>query len=277
LKLPEIYGDVMTAFSPDKTQLVRAERRSEPHGNLWIYELQDGIPQHSPRKLTDDVGIASHPAYSPDGEWIVYYRIIKDQRDLWLVSSSGGQPVQLTDHSANDALPSWSPDGARIAFVSDREGSESVWLMNIEGTRSTGSPRMISQSGLSTQFPTWSRSGTEIAFVGLEGSNSEVWIASADGSSAPRRITDGAEAFRVQWDPASDQLLVSGTWGTGKKTLRSLSPDGKLVEEFSPPVVFGLSSAPGLFNASRDGKHLVFTRQNLMGDIWVLEATSGVY
>jgi Tol biopolymer transport system component len=276
-KLAEVYGDVMAAFSPDTTRLVRAEKRSESHGNLWVYNLENGHSLGTPTKLTDDVGIASYPTYSHDGKWIAYFRIINQQRDIWLVPASGGIPSRLTEHPAMDALPAWSPDNTKLAFVSDRDGTECIWIMNVAEGRRVGSPQKLTQSGLVEWSPTWSNDGEEIAYVGREGHEGDVWIAPVDGNNPARQITKGARAFRVQWDRATNRLFVSGIWGSDRLTLRTVSLDGSVSEELMPPVVFGSKSAKGVFDISMDGTHLVYLRQALSGDIWVLEATQGVY
>ncbi len=82
--------------------------------------------------------------------------------DLWLVSTSGGDPRQLTrDESANDWAPKFSPDGKYLAFLSDRGGQEQVWRLSLQG----GEPEKL------TNFPggvsefSWSPDGRYLAVV----------------------------------------------------------------------------------------------------------------
>jgi dipeptidyl aminopeptidase/acylaminoacyl peptidase len=85
----------------------------------------------SRRKLTIDDYFSIHPLsspqVSPDGKWIVYekteFDVNKNQsnKDLWMISSSGGSPVRLTSHPKSDSSPRWRPKKNSITFLSARE------------------------------------------------------------------------------------------------------------------------------------------------------------
>jgi len=52
---------------------------------------------------------------------------------LWVVSSSGGEPIPVTDGRTNDWNPTWSGDGRELFFVSNRGGSMDLWQQRIGG------------------------------------------------------------------------------------------------------------------------------------------------
>ena len=56
-------------------------------------------------------------------------------RDIYLVSSNGGQHHKLTTDPAEDTCPSWSRDGRWIYFGSGRSGSLQIWKMPSAGGR----------------------------------------------------------------------------------------------------------------------------------------------
>src|ERR1700719_3165820 len=79
--------------------------------------------QESKHPITFDDMIQLHrvgdPKISPDGKWVAYSVATPDMTanrnasNLWIVSTSGGAPMQLT-HSGHDSSPEWSPDAKQL-------------------------------------------------------------------------------------------------------------------------------------------------------------------
>jgi len=68
------------------------------------------------------------PAISPDGQWVLYTRAVRDWDDaqlrtrthIWRVKIDGTDARQLTFGASNTTSPAWFPDGKRMAFLSSR-------------------------------------------------------------------------------------------------------------------------------------------------------------
>ncbi len=262
----------MPTFLPDKSGLVFVSDRQDSRVELWFQPISPDGDQAAPRRLTDHPGTSSHPAISPDGRWVAYYRILEEQRDIWTVSMSGGPSNQLTTHEAPDYHPTWSPDGSRIAFVSDRSGQPQIWTVEIDNGKRAGDPTQLTGGDLKPLTPAWSPDGSQIAFVGYRGSDFDVWSIPVDSGSPPRQVTRGAYPIRIRWDSTGSTLFVSGYWQNEQPCLRTV--DAETGDIISPvkEVDFGWMSIECLFDISRDRELIAYTKKETNGDIWLIEA-----
>ena len=276
-ELPVPEGTSMAVFVPGGDEVVFVSTQWGERAELGALTLRGATPTGAPRRLTDQPGEASQPAVSRDGRWIAYYRIVGEGRDLWSLPTAGGAAVRLTDDPASDIHPAWSPDGRALAFASDRAGTWDVWVLPVSSGRPAGEPRRLTHGEVSAYAPAWSPDGREIVFVGVGAGEREVWGVAADGSGRERRLTTGLGAVRVRWDPAEPRLLVSAQNGTEHLALWSVPPTGGEPIAVRPAVDFGPLSAEAVFDVSPDGGRILFQRQTLRGDVWVLEAKKGTY
>jgi Tol biopolymer transport system component len=267
----------MVSLSPDEKSVAVASNRWGPQTDIGLMPIEAGRPAGPMRRLTSQGGVASHPAFSPDGQWIAYYLILGSERDVWTVPAGGGSPIRFTDHPGLDAQPTWSPDGTKLAFVSDRDGSEHIYVCGIEHGKPIGAPERLDTPGLTCDAPVWSPDGGGIAFVSRIKNESEVYVVAASGRSGPRKITSGAHAFRARWYRTGKELLVSGSWGEDTVSLRVVSAAGAPPRLFTPPVIFGGKDAVAVFDVSLEGRLIVFPQEKPAGNIWVLESREGTY
>jgi dipeptidyl aminopeptidase/acylaminoacyl peptidase len=98
-------------FAVKSSDLPKAQQVS----HIWMLEAGGG----EPRQLTFSEKGESAPAFSRDGNWIVFSSSRDGDQNLYLMPVGGGEARKLTNIStgAGDAL--WSPDGKWIAFSSD--------------------------------------------------------------------------------------------------------------------------------------------------------------
>lgn len=267
----------MPAIAPDAGKIVFLQTRSSSDRNLWVQNLAHGNPTGSPYRLTELDGVASHPAFSSDGQWIAYYRILLNKRDIWLIPESGGPATPFTDDSMSNTTPAWSHDGTMIAFASQRSGSSQIWVAPVKNGKPAGTARQLTRGEFTAFAPAWSPDGAKVAFQGIKKEQSEVWVVSSDGNTPAAQLTKGANIKRLRWDWHTGDLLVSGSWEDGKVILRRVSPKTGDSTPFHPTVEFGDKRSFGFFDITPDGKWLVFSRENASGHIWLLKATSGFF
>lgn len=84
----------------------------------------------------------STPAMSPDGTSVAFtVTTVNEEKnalhsEVWMVSTTGGDPIRLTSPGTESSRPRWSEDGTRLFFTSRREGGEgSTWILQMDGTR----------------------------------------------------------------------------------------------------------------------------------------------
>lgn len=132
------------ATSPDGSQLV-----FHAAGYLWTKELPNGTPE----RLTDENRFEYEPAFSPDGEWVVFSAWHDDERgSIRRVRASGGHSQQLNERQGYYHRPRYAPDGERITF---RRSGGSGQLGTLHGvdtglfwmTASGGDEHLIRRSG----------------------------------------------------------------------------------------------------------------------------------
>jgi Tol biopolymer transport system component len=114
-------------WSPDGTMIAFSDDNGDTRDDIYTIPAEDGEPTLIVSGEYDD----TQPDWSPDGEYIAYsiYRGLNfDREDIFVVSSSGGEPIQITNSWPDDEdsvpltfghmFPTWSYDGENIIFWS---------------------------------------------------------------------------------------------------------------------------------------------------------------
>lgn len=100
----------------------------------------------------DRIGKGIEPAWSPNGDWIVYVRTSGNNRRIFLLdANSNGATVRSLDTLGLNFDPAWSPDSLWIVFASTRDGNEEIYTMDIGGRFQTN---LTNQPGVD-KMPSW--------------------------------------------------------------------------------------------------------------------------
>ncbi len=85
------------------------------------------------------VTTVSSPAMSPDGRRVAFTvtTVVEAQNkrhsEVWVSSTTGGDPVRFTSPSVESSNQRWSPDGALLIFTSTRPGSRArSWALRMD-------------------------------------------------------------------------------------------------------------------------------------------------
>ena len=194
------------------------------HADLWTVTTDGTVT-----RLTNDGGVYSDPAYSPDGKYLAYERtlgtdlIIQKKmnnggpRDLYVRPVAGGAPINLT--ASWDLEPGpihWSPDSRFIYFTAEIGGESQLFRVpaapGAKVEQVTKGPRRIANL-------TFDKSFTTIAYtVATHDAPGDLYAADIDGTHE-RRLTDVnhalladvalSKAERLQWK-SYDGTLIEG-------------------------------------------------------------------
>jgi Tol biopolymer transport system component len=269
--------DASPTLAPDGSALVFTSSRRGGQDDLWTQPLSEGKLAGAPRPLTDLAGGVNTPAYSPDGKWVAFKRELSGRREIWVVPAAGGMPERLSDGLGRDLHPAWSPDGSQIAFVSERGPESHIWTAPISEGRRTGPSRQLTDGPTTDRLPAWSGDGRKIAYARGSEDHWEIWIVPASGGSPSGPIAKETLIGRLRWEKASGWLWFGAVVGLGETEIRKVSPDGGAPVAALSGELFAEAAPPGDFDLSSDGRLLAFTRQQLRGDIWLVENRRGSY
>lgn len=283
-RLPGLREELNPTLRPDGGAVVFASDRLGAQFDLWLQPLEAGRPVGEPRRLTSHPGNASFPAFSPDGRWVAYYRIYRnrpsdpaDTRAIWMVPAQGGTAEPVTSGANPEVQPSFAPDGRRLAYVAASGGREDIWIVPVGEGRATGSATRLPTPGVTPSMPIWSPDGRVIAFVGLAGTDSEAWLVPADGAGGPRRVTTGAGAHSVRFEPDTGRLLVSGTWAGDHPELRAVDPVSGVAAPADSVIDFGPGPHYADFDVAAGGRLVAYVHNGYQGDLWILKAQRGAW
>ena len=228
----------------------------------------------TPERLWE-LGRLSDPQASPDGQRVVYgislYDIEKNQgdRDLYVISSRGGESRRITAFQGNEFNARWRPDGRRIGFLSGESGSVQLWEMNADGSDKS---RVTDIEGGISNF-LYAPSGNLVSFTRNIKLDQTASDRHPDLPQADARIIDSL-MFR-HWDSWHDHayshLFVApyqdGKIGEARDLMES--------ERFDTPLnPFG---GVEQINWSPDGRILAYTCKKTSGTAYTQSTNSDIY
>jgi Tol biopolymer transport system component/serine/threonine protein kinase len=168
--------------------------------NLFRLELDDaGLPVGQPVPLTAETGRNSRPAFSPDGQRIVFERWRSGMNpDIWLMDRDGGHPQPVATDPTTDSLPSFVAGGTSVAFFSFGDGRRGLYTVDL----STRTPVLLRSIDQRLEFPRLSAQGDRFAFGSREGGETiNLWIQDVVGGPARQLTFDEESVAYPVWSP----------------------------------------------------------------------------
>ena len=165
---------------------------------IWMV----GLDGSEPVQVTDVFGGACQPAWSPDGQTLVFISpCIKNQQayegtSLYIINPDGTGLAPLTSGDLGDYDPDWSPTENKIVFTTIREFNRpQINILDLD----TGDSYNISNNVVWDFQPVWAPDGEKIAFASIRVDGSQqIWVMDPDGGNV---IDFSQSANKMNLDP----------------------------------------------------------------------------
>ncbi len=219
-------------WSPDGQEIVfskydfsQPSERPDFPSELWRIKIETGEKYF----ITNQDAV--QPSWSPNGKLIAFWGLRGAQRDVWLISADGGEPISITDDAATDWSPVWSPDGKYLYFASDRNGSMNLWRVGIDSSsgKVLGSPEPITTPSNYRQFFNFGKQGNFVYAQAATDLN--IWKVNFDSanevvSQNPVQVTNDS---RIKTDPnlsPDNEYMVFASVGSQHEDIYIANSDG---------------------------------------------------
>lgn len=179
-------------------------------GTIGIVSIAGGTV----KLLTDGMGDERQPAWSPDGNRIIFQSYRDGNFHAWSIRKDGTDLKQMTFGMYDHRELKFSPDGKKIIFSTDRSGNYDVWEM----TLATGDYHQITKDPGNDFHPAYSTDGKKIAFIStrdkggvfvIDESGQEQLVVPTKGLlNAPAWSPNGSSLSFTSFYKAKSQLMV---------------------------------------------------------------------
>ncbi|MES3018434.1 MAG: amidohydrolase family protein [Bacteroidota bacterium] len=190
--------NMAAALSPDHSTIAIALQ-----GTIWTIPAGGG----KAKAVTDEMGDSQEPAWSPDGQQLVFHSYRDGTYHIWSIKRDGSGLRQLTSGISDNREPDWSPDGKFVVFSSDRGGNYDIWQLEL----ASGKLKQLSTDQGNDSNPSYSRNGQQIAFVSQR-EKAGIYI-----------LENAREKLLVQ----SELRIAAPSWSFDDKTLAFVAFTGK--------------------------------------------------
>ena len=201
-------------MSPDDTRVALDIRDAD--SDIWIWDLA----RETLQRLTFDPGRNRGPAWTPDGQRVVFSRGIQGETEeiYWQAADGSGAAEPLTAGSMRGVQPSdFSPDAAALVYEQN-SAPRDIWIVPVGN--SPGAGQALLETPTNESSAEISPDGRWLAYHSDESGQYEIYVRpfpavdtgrqqiSTGGGTRPRWSRDGRELFYYLRQRAGGALMA---------------------------------------------------------------------
>jgi Tol biopolymer transport system component len=235
------------------------------------------------QRLTDHPAEDWDPAFTPDGEHLLWSSNRSGNFEVWVAAADGSGPRRLTHDGVDAENPTASADGW-VVYASSNPAHPGVWKVRRDGS---GASRIV--AGAEAQHPELSPDGAHVLYHARRGSQEELRaVRLADGVETPFRAVvrlDHPASLRVlgelsiavgrgRWRPDGEAVLFVGLDDAGRLGIfeQPFAPGGR-----PEPVVLSEGDAfTETFALSPDARRLTVSFREQASNLMLVQDVPGV-
>jgi TolB protein len=149
-------------------------------------------------QITRDAKPCIAPAWSPDGEAIVYTSLVTSYADILHIDLRSAKRSVLVDYPGMNAGAVYSPDGGALALTLSKDGNPELYVKDLRRGALT---RLTTTRLAAEASPSWSPDGKEIVYVSDKSRRPQLYTVSASGGRSQVLTLRGAENVSPDWGP----------------------------------------------------------------------------
>ncbi len=184
------------AWSPDGSKLALAmqhKRSPGDAGNFDIYILD--LRSKVFTRFTEHWAVETHPAWSPDGRFIVFTSDRSGRPQIYRKAVAGGKEERLTFEGAENDRASFAPNGKMLAMIHANGGEYRVAVLDLE----TSQLRVLTDSSLD-ESPSFAPNGSMIIYA-TTFKNAKILAAVSVDGRVKQRLSQEGRVLDPAWSP----------------------------------------------------------------------------
>jgi len=244
-------------------------RKSGDGGSSDLYMVDsDGEGLH---RVTHDSSIVYSPAFSPDGDKLLFVSYVSGSPDAYELDLGTGRRRIVSAVKGVNLTPVYRPDGRKIAVA--RTAGEGSDIFEMDAASLCCTTRLTFTDPGDALNPTYAPDGTRFAFTSTSLGEPQVFVQNVGGGGPGliSRYVYGEQGYATSpdWSPRGDRIVYQG-WVDGVFQIVTVNPDGSDRRVLTSK---GSNEDPAW---APDGRHIVFssTREGYHA-LWVLDTVTG--